>query len=86
MRGLLQTWLSPFAACRSGKTGSFLNEISPLQWGLKQGKNGKVSKTLGKEVVSWGGGSKHGGGSEQRLLLWERFLFLLSKAQRGRRC
>ena len=47
VRGLLQTWLAPFAACRSGKTG-FLKEISPLQWSLRYGKNSKVSKTVVK--------------------------------------
>lgn len=51
VRGLLQTCLVlPFAACRSGKTGSFLKEISPLQWCLRHGRNRKVSKTL---VTRW---------------------------------
>lgn len=81
VRGLLQTWLAPLAACMSGKT--CLREISHLQSSLRHRREQEDLRNT-EEVVSWGNGSKYGGGSEQKLLLREWFLFLLSKAHRDR--
>lgn len=72
--------LAPFAACRSGKTG-FLKEI-PFAVESETWVEQEGLQNTGEKVVSWGSGSKYGGSSEQRLLLWEWFLFLLSKAHR----
>lgn len=69
----------PGTLCSTWKWQDWLlNRDFPFAWEEQEGL-----QNTSEEVVSWGNGSKYGGGSEQRLLLRECFLFLLSKAHRG---